>query len=222
LSTQELDKAKHYVRDLVIGSLFLTESKAVAQSLLLDYAETEWIRLIKEKNLLQKNSPNTAIRYARTIKRRLEPLGRPFIQAIIDANDPLYSQLLTLALLMYTPVVADFMAHVVAETKRVYKPNLASDAWDVFLHDRSRTLPGLYDLSDSATVLSALWSKQVIWTITKAVVYKLFICCQKPECGYSSLIEKTLNQSWNAPYESATKPARSHFGAYRQSAILKK
>lgn len=149
MSTQELNKAKHYIRDLVSGSLFLTESKAVAQSLLLDYAETEWVQLITEKNLLQKNSPNTAIRYARTIKRRLEPLGKSFMQAIIDANDPLYSQLLTLALLMYTPVVADFMAHVVAETKRVYKPNLASDAWDVFLHDRSRTLPGLYDLSDA-------------------------------------------------------------------------
>ena len=149
MSTQELNKAKHYIRDLVSGSLFLTESKAVAQSLLLDYAETEWVQLITEKNLLQKNSPNTAIRYARTIKRRLEPLGKSFMQAIIDANDPLYTQLLTLALLMYTPVVADFMAHVVAETKRVYKPNLALDAWDVFLHDRSRTLPGLYDLSDA-------------------------------------------------------------------------
>lgn len=149
MSTQELNKAKHYIRDLVSGSLFLTESKAVAQSLLLDYAETEWVQLITEKNLLQKNSPNTAIRYARTIKRRLEPLGKSFMQAIIDANDPLYSQLLILALLMYTPVVADFMAHVVAETKRVYKPNLALDAWDVFLHDRSRTLPGLYDLSDA-------------------------------------------------------------------------
>lgn len=149
MSTQELNKAKHYIRDLVSGGLFLTESKAVAQSLLLDYAETEWVQLITEKNLLQKNSPNTAIRYARTIKRRLEPLGKSFMQAIIDANDPLYTQLLTLALLMYTPVVADFMAHVVAETKRVYKPNLALDAWDVFLHDRSRTLPGLYDLSDA-------------------------------------------------------------------------
>ena len=149
MSKQELDKAKHYVRDLVSGSLFLTESKVVAESLLLDCAETEWVQLIKEKNLLQKNSPNTAIRYARTIKRRLEPLGKPFIQAIIDANDPLYSQLLTLALLMNTPVVADFMVHVVAETKRIYKPNLALDAWDVFLHDRSRTLPGLYDLSDA-------------------------------------------------------------------------
>jgi hypothetical protein len=149
LSKQELDKAKHYIRDLVSGSLFVAESKAVAQSLLMDCSEAEWVRLITEDNVLRKKSPNTAIRYARTIKRRLEPLGKPFMQAVINANDPLYSQLLLLALLIYTPVVSDFMTHVVAETKRVYKPSLATDAWDVFLHDRSRTLPGLYDLSDS-------------------------------------------------------------------------
>jgi len=149
LSKTELDKAKHYIRDLVSGSLFVSESKAVAQSLLLDRSDEEWVQIITQDNVLRKKSPNTAIRYARTIKRRLEPLGKPFSEAIIDATDPLYTQLLMLALLIYTPVVADFMTYVVAETKRVYKPNLASDAWDVFLHDRSRTLPGLYDLSDS-------------------------------------------------------------------------
>jgi hypothetical protein len=149
LSKTELDKAKHYIRDLVSGSLFVAESKIVAQSLLLDCTEDEWVQIITQDNLLRKKSPNTAIRYARTIKRRLEPLGKPFTEAVMDATDPLYTQLLLLALLIYTPVVADFMTHIVAETKRVYKPNLASDAWDVFLHDRSRTLPGLYDLSDS-------------------------------------------------------------------------
>jgi hypothetical protein len=149
LSAQELDKAKHYIRDLVSGSLFVAESKTVAQSLLVDRSEDEWVRLITEDNVLQKKSPNTAIRYARTIKRRLEPLGKPFMQAVIKANDPLYTQLLMLALLIYTPVVADFMTHVIAETKRVYKPNLAADAWNVFLSDRSRTLPGLNELSES-------------------------------------------------------------------------
>jgi hypothetical protein len=149
LSKQELDKAKHYIRDLVSGSLFVAESKAVAQSLLVNCSEGEWVQIITQDNVLRKKSPHTAIRYARTIKRRMEPLGKPFSAAIIDATDPLYTQLLMLALLIYTPVVSDFMTHVVAETKRVYKPSLAIDAWDVFLHDRSRTLPGLYDLSDS-------------------------------------------------------------------------
>ena len=54
-----------------------------------------------------------------------------------------------LSLIMHTPVLPDFMQYVVAETKRVYKPNLSVDAWDTFLHDRSRILPGLNDLSES-------------------------------------------------------------------------
>ena len=149
MSKQELDNAKHYVRDLVSGSLFVAESKAVAQSLLSNHTEDQWLQVITHDNVLQKKSANTAIRYARTIKRRMEPLGKSFMQVVIDAHDPLYAQLLMLALLIYTPVVADFMNHVVAETKRVYKPNLASDAWDAFLLDRIRRLPGLSQLSES-------------------------------------------------------------------------
>jgi hypothetical protein len=149
LSKTELDKAKLYIRDLVSGSLFVAESKAVAQSLLMDRSENEWVRVITQDNLLRKKSPNTAIRYARTIKRRLEPLGKSFSEAIIDATDPMYTQLLMLALLIYTPVVADFMNHVLAESKRVYKPNLTADAWNVFLLDRIRILPGLSQLSES-------------------------------------------------------------------------
>ena len=149
MSGNDIHLAKHYIRDLVSGSLFVAETKIVAATLLLDYPEDKWINLFTDENLLQKKSPNTAIRYARTIKRRLQPLGAPFIEALIQATDPYYTQLLMLCLLAYTPVVADFMQCVLAETKRVYKPNLSADAWDVFLQDRIRTLPGLYELSDS-------------------------------------------------------------------------
>ena len=149
MTTQEINKAKHYIRDLVSGSLFIAESKIVAQSLLKGLPEEEWARFIISDNPLRKKSPNTSIRYARTIKRRLTPLGKQFMQDIIDANDPLYIQLLMLALLIYTPVVADFMTSIVTETKRVYRPNLASDAWITFMSDRSRLLPKLNELSES-------------------------------------------------------------------------
>ena len=45
--------------------------------------------------------------------------------------------------------MADFMQSVVAETKRVYKPNLAADDWDSFIDERARTLTGLNELSAS-------------------------------------------------------------------------
>jgi len=106
-------------------------------------------QLFTEQNILQKHSRHTAMRYANSVKQRLQPLGKAFIEAVIQASDVEYKPLLLLALIIHTPVLPDFMQHVVAETKRVYKPNLASDAWDTFLEDRTRTLPVLSQLSDS-------------------------------------------------------------------------
>ena len=148
-SVIELTKAKHYIRDLTGGSLLLAESRTIAETLLQALPEAQWNRLFTDDNILKKNSPHTAIRYARSIRRRLEPLGPAFIEAVLHASDFGYKQLLMLSLIMHTPVLPDFMQYVVAETKRVYKPNLANDAWDVFILDRSRILPGLHELSAS-------------------------------------------------------------------------
>ncbi len=145
----ELAKAKQYVRDLTGGGLLLAESRLVAETLLQALPEKDWNHLFTDENILKKNSPHTAIRYARTIKRRLEPLGVEFIEAVLHASESSYKQLLILSLMIHTPALSDFMHYTVAETKRVYKPNLSVDAWDTFLHDRSRILPGLNDLSES-------------------------------------------------------------------------
>lgn len=145
----ELNKAKHYLRDLTGGSLLIVESRVVAETLIKDIPEADWNRLFTDDNILQKKSKHTAIRYARSVRRRLEPLGMAFIDAVIHASESQYNQLLMLALMIHTPALPDFMRHVVAETKRIYKPNLASDAWDSFLLDRMRILPGLNGLSAS-------------------------------------------------------------------------
>jgi hypothetical protein len=145
----ELTKAKHYLRDLTGGSLLLVESRLVAPTLLDERPDTQWRRLFTEQNILQKRSRHTAMRYADSVKQRLQPLGKAFIEAVIQVSDAEYRQLLLLALMIHTPVLPDFMQQVLAETRRVYKPNLASDAWDTFLEDRTRILPGLSQLSES-------------------------------------------------------------------------
>ncbi|MDO9139059.1 MAG: DUF1819 family protein [Methylobacter sp.] len=145
----ELNKAKQYIRDLTGGSLLIEESRLVAETLLQALSEPEWNRLFIEENILKKKSQHTSIRYARAIRRRLEPLGKAFIEAVIHEPESSYKQLLMLSLMIHTPVLPDFMQHVVAETKRIYRSNLAPDAWESFLLDRSRILPGLNDLSES-------------------------------------------------------------------------
>lgn len=135
-----------YIRDLTGGSLLISESRLVAEALLLELPAAEWNHLFIEENILRKKSRHTSIRYASSVRRRLEPLGKAFIDAIIHAPEPYYKQLLMLALMIHTPVLPDFMRHVVAETKRIYRTNLASDAWESFLLDRIRTLPALVNM----------------------------------------------------------------------------
>ncbi len=149
MNKQEVDRAKRYIRDMVSGSLFVRESRIVAQSLMMDPSGDEWLSRIIADNPLHKKSSLTIIRYARTIQRRLEPLGLSFMQTVSEVEDPFYTQLLMLALLTYTPVVGDFMSHVVAETRRIHKPCLDAYAWDDFLQDRRHNLPGLNELSES-------------------------------------------------------------------------
>ena len=148
-SFEELAKAKEYLRDLTGGGLLLAESRVVAGTLLQSLPEAEWNRVFKSENILKKKSPQTAIRYANAIKHRLEPLGFDFIQAVVNASDVEYKQLLMLAFILSTPVMAEFMQLVVAETKRVYKLNLPLDAWDNFIQERALTMPGLNMLAES-------------------------------------------------------------------------
>ena len=53
---------KEYLGDLIGGSLLITESRIIAESLLKKLPEDEWKSLIVEQNVLQKKSSQTAIR----------------------------------------------------------------------------------------------------------------------------------------------------------------
>lgn len=141
--------AREYIGDLTAGALFVAESRVVTESLLRHLSEDDWKELIMEENILQKRSGNTAIRYARAIRRRLSSLGDDFQHAIVNAPESEYIQLLMMALLIRTPVIADFMREVVADSRRLYQPSLAPNAWGQFLDDRIRTFPDLAILSDS-------------------------------------------------------------------------
>jgi len=141
--------AKKYFCDLTVGGLLETESRVIAESLLRGLSSEEWRALIERDNILQKRSPRTAMRYAQTIQRRLQPLGESFIRDFAEAQGQVYIQLLMVAAVIHTPVIADFMTSVLADIKRLYKTDLPSDAWDDFIDDRVRVVDGLGSFSDT-------------------------------------------------------------------------
>jgi len=161
--------SKEYLGDLIGGSLFKTESRIVAESLLENLSDNEWKSMIIEKNILQKKSGKTAIRYARTIRLRIEGLGKKFLSELIVADERSYIQLLMMALLIQSPIVADFIRLALAEARRTYMPNLAADAWIEFYNERVRVCDALGTLSDSSI-------KKMGNNVIKALV----------DCGYLS------------------------------------
>ena len=141
--------ANEYLGDLIGGSLLITESRIIAESLLKKLSEDEWKSLIVEENVLQKKSGQTAIRYARAIRRRIEGLGDEFMTDLLGVNERAYVQMLMMSLLIHSPVVSDFMRHSLAEARRTYKPFLNPDAWSEFYNTRVRAYSELGSLSDS-------------------------------------------------------------------------
>lgn len=140
---------KTYLGDLIGASLLIAESRIIAESLLKKLSEDEWKSLIIEQNILQKKSHQTSIRYARTIRLRIEDLGEEFMVELLVASERAYVQMLMMSLLINSPVVADFMQLTLAEARRTYKPSLTADAWSEFYDMRVRAYAELGGFSDS-------------------------------------------------------------------------
>ncbi|MFK7776625.1 MAG: DUF1819 family protein [Gimesia sp.] len=142
-------KAKKYIADLTAGGLLLAESRVVAETLLDDLLEPAWRDLIEIQNILRKKSPRTALRYARVVRNRLQPLGKEFIADVIAAHGQLYTQLILLSAILHSPVIQDFMTAVIADARRQYQSQLPPLAWTSFIDERARVITDLCSLSDT-------------------------------------------------------------------------
>lgn len=141
---------KQYVGDVIGGSLFVAESRAVAELLLTEPSVEDFNYAIVEDNLLQKNSPQTAKRYAKTIRARLEPMGEAFLQQLVRANETTARQMLLAAFLYNSPIAQDFLRFSVADARRAYQERLSDFAWDDFFDERIRAYPELGKFSETS------------------------------------------------------------------------
>ncbi|WP_319784400.1 DUF1819 family protein [Oceanisphaera sp. IT1-181] len=141
---------KEYLGDIIGGSLMVSESRVMADTLLQQPSEEQWKHAVIEQNILQKNSPQTAIRYARTLRWRLEPLGADFMRELVEAEERVCIQMLLLALLLNSPVLVDFMKTTITDARRTYQPSLDADAWSEFYQYRIQAHPELGKFSESS------------------------------------------------------------------------
>ena len=140
---------KIYLGDLNGGGLLMVESHIVAEIQQRKLSAKEWRRLIVEENILQKKSPQTALRFANVIRKRLEAMGGTYTQALLDVSERAYIQLLLVAFMVQSPVIVAFMQECLAEARRTYKPELSKDIWINFIEDRMKIMPELALYSES-------------------------------------------------------------------------
>jgi len=140
---------KTYLGDLNGGSLLIIETRIVAEVLKRKVSEDQWKQLLVNDNILQKKSAQTAIRFGRVIRNRLEIMGDDFIQKLLEVHERAYIQLLMAAFMVQSPVIVDFMREYLAEARRIYKPEIPTDAWEGFIDDRTRIIPALASYSES-------------------------------------------------------------------------
>jgi len=140
---------KNYIGDLNGGSLLIAETRIITEILQKKLPKNEWKQLIIDDNVLQKKSAQTAIRFSRVIRSRLELMGDNFTQTLLEVSERAYIQLLMAAFMVQSPVIVDFMRECLAEARRTYKPDIPTDAWDHFIDDRMGVIPELASYSES-------------------------------------------------------------------------
>ncbi len=126
------------------------ESQLIAQLLIQSPSSNDWHQAIIEENLLQKPSQASSKRNAATIRKRIASLGTDFLSTLEKSNNNDAKQLMLVATLIDSPILIDFIKHVLLEARRLYRTSLNQDDWLHFWEDRTRVIPELSELSQSS------------------------------------------------------------------------
>jgi hypothetical protein len=126
-----------YNAEISAGSLMLPESRRIARLLLQHPTEAQWDAALKDENLLQKK-PATARRQARLIRNRLDKLDDAGLKLIADGDGEIASQILLVASIRHSRLLADFLRDVYGQDLRKLEKNLSHRQWESFMEERAR------------------------------------------------------------------------------------
>ncbi len=124
-----------YNAEVSAGSLMPMESRRIAELLLQRPDDATWSKAIKQDNILQKNSPATAVRQARLIRNRLSLLDEEGLRLIAEESPEISTQMLLLAAIRHSRLLGDFLIDVYRSRLRRLDATLNPADWDAFLHE---------------------------------------------------------------------------------------
>ena len=138
-----------YKSDLTCGSLMVRESRIIADLLINQATPEEWKQATQVENLLQKKSPVTAKRNARTIRNRLERLEPQFWKALRDGDNELATQVAFCAALERNLLLIEFMERVIRDAYTMHTEVLEQYLWADFLEDCAHKDPVINHWTES-------------------------------------------------------------------------
>lgn len=108
------------------------ESRRIATLLLTNPSDAEWDHAIKVENILQKNTPATAQRQAKLLRKRLMTLDSEGWKLIAEGELEVATQLLLAAAIKHSRMLQDFLQQVYARQLRRMELALNEHLWDAF------------------------------------------------------------------------------------------
>ena len=124
-----------YKADITAGSLKVSESRIIADLLLRGIGQREWTEAILDKNVLQARSPETAKRFARLIRGRLETMGADLWKLVRDGTGEVATHAILGAAIKHSPLLGDFLDLIVREHYRLFSATLSNRCWEDHLDD---------------------------------------------------------------------------------------
>ncbi len=110
----------------------LAESRRIAALLLTHPSPDEWDHALKIENILQKNTPATALRQAQLIRNRLVTLDEEGWKLIAEGDMEVTTQILLAAAIKHSYLLGDFLRDVYARQLSRMEIALNSHLWDAF------------------------------------------------------------------------------------------
>jgi hypothetical protein len=127
------ERRSRYGAEITAGGLKLRESRIVAGLLLSGADQRAWTQAIREQNVLQARSPETAARIARLVRQRLETMDAELWKMVRNGSKTLATHAVLAATIKHSHLVGDFLDLVVREQFRLFAPKLSKALWDDYL-----------------------------------------------------------------------------------------
>lgn len=122
-----------YAATISSTSLRVRESRLIADLLIQGVSTPEWKVAIEEQNILQMGSVVTAIRCARIIRARIEPLGEGLWKMVRDGDKELATQATFAGAVKHSRLLGDFMDLTIREQRTLFVEKLDNRTWADFV-----------------------------------------------------------------------------------------